>query len=79
MIVVSSEEMRGMGRLTIHRYGVPSLVLMERAGKEVTGGLLNSFGRVAKGGVLVVAGKGNNGGDGLVVARHLKKKRIPCE
>ena len=79
MIVVTSQEMREMDRLTIQKYGVPSLVLMERAGEDVTKALLNSFGKVAKGGVLVVAGKGNNGGDGLVVARHLKKKRIPCE
>lgn len=79
MLVVTSQEMRELDRLTIQKYGFPSLALMERAGEEVAGALLESFGRVAKGGVLVVAGKGNNGGDGLVIARHLKKKRIPCE
>lgn len=79
MIIVTAEEMREMDRLTIHKHGVPSLALMERAGEGVCRALLERFGRAAKGGVLVVAGKGNNGGDGLVVARHLKKKRIPCE
>lgn len=79
MIVVTSKEMRELDRLTIQKYGVPSLTLMERAGEGVASALLRRFGRAAKGGVLVVAGKGNNGGDGLVVARHLKKKRIPCE
>src|SRR3990170_470688 len=79
MFVVSAEEMRELDRLTIQKYGVPSLTLMERAGEGVARALLERFGPAAKGGTLVVAGKGNNGGDGLVVARHLKKKRIPCE
>jgi len=79
MIVVTAEEMRDMDRLTIHKCGVPSLTLMERAGEGIALALLDRFARVAKKGVLIVAGKGNNGGDGFVVARLLKKKRIPCE
>ena len=79
MIVVTAEQMREMDRLTIEKYGVPSLTLMERAGQAVTQASLQNFARNAKQGVLIVAGKGNNGGDGFVVARLLKKKRIPCE
>ena len=79
MFVVTAAQMREMDRLTIQKYGVPSLTLMERAGEGITKAILERFGRAAKKGVLVVAGKGNNGGDGLVVARLLKKKRIPCE
>lgn len=79
MIVVTSQEMRELDRLTIEKYGVPSLELMERAGKGVAEAVLGRWGKAARKGVLVVAGKGNNGGDGLVVARHLKQKRIPCE
>ena len=79
MIVVTAEQMREMDRLTIQKYGVPSLTLMERAGQAVTQAILQNFARNAKQGVLIVAGKGNNGGDGFVVARLLKKKRIPCE
>lgn len=79
MIVATAEEMRRMDRLTIEKYGVPGLALMERAGEGVARALLERFERAAKKGVLVVAGKGNNGGDGLVVARLLKKKRIRCE
>ena len=79
MIVVTAEQMREMDRLTIQKYGVPSLTLMERAGQAVTQAMLQNFARNAKQGVLIVAGKGNNGGDGFVVARLLKKKRIPCE
>lgn len=79
MFVVTAKEMRELDRLTIRKYAISSLTLMERAGESVTSALLERFGKAAKGGVLVVAGKGNNGGDGLVVARHLKKKGIPCE
>jgi ADP-dependent NAD(P)H-hydrate dehydratase / NAD(P)H-hydrate epimerase len=71
MIVVTAGEMREMDRLTIHNYGVPSLTLMERAGQGIAQAILERFPRQAKKGVLVVAGKGNNGGDGFVVARLL--------
>src|ERR1041384_199548 len=79
MIVVTAAQMREMDRLTIQKYGVSSLTLMERAGQAIARAILERFSRHAKKGVLVVAGKGNNGGDGFVVARLLKKKRIPCE
>src|SRR5215471_15738365 len=79
MVVVTAEQMREMDRLTIEKYGVPSLVLMERAGKGIAEAILKRFSKAAKKGVLIVAGKGNNGGDGFVVARLLKKRRIPCE
>lgn len=79
MFVVTTKEMRELDRLTIEKYGVSSLTLMEHAGECVARALLERFGRAARGGVLVVAGKGNNGGDGLVVARRLKRSRIPCE
>ena len=79
MIVVTAEEMRELDRLTIERYGVPSLVLMERAGEAIAQAIMQRFRPLAKRGVLIVCGKGNNGGDGFVVARLLKKKRIPCE
>ena len=79
MIVVTAEQMRAMDRLTIEKYRVPSLTLMERAGQAVAEAILQNFAPSAKRGVLIVAGKGNNGGDGFVVARLLKQKRIPCE
>jgi NAD(P)H-hydrate epimerase len=79
MIVVTAEQMREMDRLTIRDHGVASLSLMERAGERITQAILENFSAAAKKGVLIVAGKGNNGGDGFVVARLLKKKRVPCE
>src|SRR5258706_639335 len=79
MLVVTTEQMRELDRQTIQQYGVPSLTLMERAGAGIAQAILERFSANAKKGVLIVAGKGNNGGDGFVVARLLKKKRIPCE
>ncbi len=79
MLVVTAEQMREMDRLTIQKYGVPSLTLMERAGEAIARAISERFLPSAKKGVLVVAGKGNNGGDGFVVARLLKKKRISTD
>src|SRR5258708_33864621 len=76
---VTAGQMGEMDSLTIQKYRVPSLALMERAGQAVAQAILQNFARNAKQGVLIVAGKGNNGGDGFVVPRLLKKKRIPCE
>jgi NAD(P)H-hydrate epimerase len=71
MFLVSAEEMRELDRRTIEEIGIPGLLLMENAGRRVAeeaARILESRGgRVA----VILAGKGNNGGDGLVAARHL--------
>lgn len=79
MILVTAEQMREIDRLTIQKYGTPSLMLMERAGAEVVKAMLNCFAEPASKGVLVVAGKGNNGGDGFVVGRLLREQGVCCE
>ncbi len=79
MRVVTAAEMRRLDRLTIDVHGVPSLRLMERAGQSVVDVILERWTHLAKRGVLVVAGKGNNGGDGLVIARLLRQRKFPCE
>jgi NAD(P)H-hydrate epimerase len=79
MFLVTAKEMRELDRLTIEEHGVPGHVLMERAGAGATEALLEQFPHVHKSSVLVVAGKGNNGGDGFVVARLLKKQGVKCE
>jgi NAD(P)H-hydrate epimerase len=79
MLVVTAQEMREMDRLTIQKYGVASLTLMERAGESISAAIVRKFGSAAKKGVVIIAGKGNNGGDGFVVARLLKQRRIPCD
>jgi NAD(P)H-hydrate epimerase len=71
MKLVTAEEMRKIDRVTINDLGVPSLVLMERAGKAVADRIEDMF---EKKKVVVVAGGGNNGGDGLVIARILKNR-----
>ncbi|MDH5202991.1 MAG: NAD(P)H-hydrate epimerase, partial [Nitrospirota bacterium] len=68
MKVVTAEEMRSIDAETIEVYGIPGAVLMERAGFAVASKIKEIFGRKK---VIVVSGNGNNGGDGLVVARNL--------
>ena len=69
MKIVSAAEMREIDRATSERFGVPSLTLMENAGSAVTD-FIRQFYPLAKR-VSVICGKGNNGGDGFVVARQL--------
>ncbi len=80
MRLVTAEEMRTLDRLTIEG-GTPGHVLMERAGQGATEVLLQCVPRLRRRGrrVLVVAGKGNNGGDGFVMARLLKKRGLRVE
>jgi NAD(P)H-hydrate epimerase len=78
MIVVSAEEMRRLDELTIAR-GTPGYVLMERAGEGATAALLRQFPDLHGRRVVVVAGKGNNGGDGFVIARLLAGKGVNAE
>jgi ADP-dependent NAD(P)H-hydrate dehydratase / NAD(P)H-hydrate epimerase len=69
MKIVSAAEMREIDRLTTERFGVPSLSLMESAGTAVADFMLREYPSVR--GIGVICGKGNNGGDGFVVARKL--------
>ncbi|MFN8641122.1 MAG: NAD(P)H-hydrate dehydratase [Candidatus Binatia bacterium] len=80
MRLVTAEEMRRLDRLTIAD-GTPGHVLMERAGQGATQLLLECVPRLRRRGsrALVVAGKGNNGGDGFVIARLLKKRGVRVE
>jgi NAD(P)H-hydrate epimerase len=68
--LLDASQMRAVDRWAIERRGIPSLDLMERAGQ----GVARAAGElVPDGPVVVVCGKGNNGGDGLVVARLLRE------
>src|SRR5438067_989980 len=69
--------MRTLDRWTIE-HGTPGHVLMERAGAGAVRVLRERL-RRPRGPVVVVCGRGNNGGDGFVVARHLRRARVPVE
>ncbi|MFQ3611253.1 MAG: NAD(P)H-hydrate dehydratase [Fimbriimonadales bacterium] len=69
--VIRAEVMRDLDRATIEVDGVPSILLMERAGYGVFQRLCEWFAPIGGRHVAVLVGKGNNGGDGMVVARYL--------
>jgi ADP-dependent NAD(P)H-hydrate dehydratase / NAD(P)H-hydrate epimerase len=70
-LLTTAEEMRSIDRFAIDRLGIPGIVLMENAGRVCADVLAETFGDPGGKQVVVVCGKGNNGGDGFVVARHL--------
>lgn len=63
--------MSRMDKNTIEEYGIPGAVLMENAGRGATRILLSKFGNLKEKKIGIVAGSGNNGGDGFVIARYL--------
>ena len=68
MKYVTPDEMRQIDYITQENVGIPGIVLMENAGRSVAEAVINTC---KKGRVVVVCGRGNNGGDGFVCARHL--------
>ena len=75
MKIVTATQMQALDRRTITEARVPGLTLMERAGSGTADFIRNRFGPLAGKRVTIVCGKGNNGGDGLVVARLLRQGR----
>jgi NAD(P)H-hydrate epimerase len=72
--VATAQEMKEIDRQAIEIYGIPGVVLMENAGVAVLRYMEEVNGSLACKRVIVLAGKGNNGGDGFVVARHLTNR-----
>src|SRR5262245_8871764 len=68
--------MREADRFTIEDIGIPSLVLMENAGRQVVAAIEAAYEERLDGRVAVLCGRGNNGGDGFVVARTLLQRGI---
>ncbi|MFL6417696.1 MAG: NAD(P)H-hydrate dehydratase [Bryobacteraceae bacterium] len=75
MKILTADQMREVDRLTIER-GIPGLILMENAGSRVVDFLLENLAPLSGHDVAVVCGKGNNGGDGFVVARQLFTRKL---
>ncbi len=71
MYLVTAQEMQDMDRETIEEFGIPGRVLMENAGRGSVDMLVRLFPYMNSKRVCVLAGRGNNGGDGFVVARYL--------
>jgi ADP-dependent NAD(P)H-hydrate dehydratase / NAD(P)H-hydrate epimerase len=76
MRVLNSQQMREADRRTIEEIGIPSIVLMENAGRQVVAAMESAFDPLTSMHVAVLAGRGNNGGDGFVVARTLLARGV---
>ncbi len=76
MRILNAAQMREADRHTVEDIGIPSLVLMENAGRQVVAAIEAAYEERLSGRVAVLCGRGNNGGDGFVVARTLMQRGI---
>jgi len=76
MRVLNTQQMREADRRTIDEIGIPSIVLMENAGRQAVAAMEAAFEELTTTHVGVVCGRGNNGGDGFVVARTLVQRGV---
>ncbi|ODS33022.1 MAG: carbohydrate kinase [Candidatus Scalindua rubra] len=70
------DEIREIDRKAIEEYEIPGIILMENAGRNVVEEILKILPMPNKAKVAIFCGKGNNGGDGFVIARHLYNKGV---
>lgn len=75
MYLVTAAQMQSLDRRAIEEAKIPGTTLMENAGRGVVDAFVQTFGSPAGKRVTIFCGKGNNGGDGFVVARLLRRKR----
>lgn len=76
MRVLNTAQMREADRRTIYEIGIPSIVLMENAGRQAVAAMEAAFDDLTNSRVAVLCGRGNNGGDGFVVARTLIQRGV---
>jgi NAD(P)H-hydrate epimerase len=76
MKVANAEEMQELDRKAIETYRIPGMILMENAGKGAAEVISNTFPDICKKKIGIIAGKGNNGGDGFVIARYLLNQGV---
>jgi hydroxyethylthiazole kinase-like uncharacterized protein yjeF len=77
--VCFAAQVRALDERAIRDLGIPGPVLMENAGRLASGVLLERYPEAARRGVRVLCGRGNNGGDGWVMARHLTMAGVPVQ
>jgi hydroxyethylthiazole kinase-like uncharacterized protein yjeF len=77
--VLTAEEMQAVDQYTIEKLNIIGRVLMENAGRAVFAAILERWAPLAGKRAIVLCGKGNNGGDGFVVARYLEEAGVTCE
>jgi len=76
MRILNAIQMREADRQTIEEVGIASLVLMENAGRQVVSAIESAYEDRLSGRVAILCGRGNNGGDGFVVARTLAQRGV---
>ena len=74
--VLTAAAMREADRFTIEDFGVPAFTLMETAGRKAASVITRRYGPLSHKSIICFCGKGNNGGDGFVVARVLCAGRV---
>ena len=72
-------EIREAEKSIIEKEGIPSLILMENAGKNTYDVITSLYPDIAERTIVIVCGKGNNAGDGFVIARHFLINGIPVD
>ncbi len=76
MRILDARQMREADRRTTEDIGIPSLVLMENAGRQVVAAIEATHSELLEGPVAILCGRGNNGGDGFVIARTLLQRGV---
>ena len=76
---LTREEMRELDRKAIEEYKIPGIILMENAGRNAAEEILQMIDDPHQAKVAILCGKGNNGGDGFVVARHIHNHGISVD
>jgi NAD(P)H-hydrate epimerase len=76
VFVFSRRQVRELDRLATTEFAIPSILLMENAARGISGVILDGLQGLPHPTALVVCGPGNNGGDGLAIARHLHNRGV---
>jgi NAD(P)H-hydrate epimerase len=74
MKVVTGAQMRDMDKAVIEKFGLPGIILMENASFQIADQISKRYGPLSGKAIAIICGKGNNGGDGIAVARHLTSR-----